>query len=223
MPILEARDVWFRYPGSRDYALKGINLALEQGQLYNITGPNGAGKSTLLLVLAGLLEPERGSILFRGRPLRDQLPSARRYIGILFQNPEHMLFNPIVYDEIAYTLRQIHSNENEIHKRVSQAVEALGLRRDILSRPTHALSYGEKKLVALASIISYDPEILLLDEPYTNLAPRYIEKINRIIESYISQKRTVVVVSHENPYLPQSIPTVRIYMDSGEITKVETT
>lgn len=194
--MLRLVDIWFRYPGG-DYVLRGFSTEFRRGELVLVTGPNGSGKTTLIMVSAGLLEPERGEVLFMERPLKRQLPWARRHIGVLFQDPEYMLFNPTVYDEIAFVPRQVSRDEEEVRERVLWAVEALGIPQDLLKRPVHRLSYGEKKLVALASVISYGPDILLLDEPLEGLSKRYRERVIELVREWASKRGPVVVALHE--------------------------
>ncbi len=216
MVSLKLVDVWFKYPSSTDYVLKDINLEFKSGETYLVTGANGAGKSTLLLVSSGLLEPCRGDVYFNGEPIRDQVPHVRKYIGILFQNPETMLFNPIVYDEIAFALRQLYSDEEFIRKRVVETISSIGLSENILEKPIHSLSYGFKKLVAIASILSYKPKVLLLDEPHTNLSREYIEKLLSIVNSYRSNGCIVVIASHETDLYRKHTDHV-IVLENGTI------
>lgn len=216
MALLELRNVWFKYPGMEQYVLKNLSLKLEKGLIYLITGPNGAGKTTLTLVAAGLLKPEKGEVIFRGKPLYEQLPEARRYFGILFQNPEAMLFNPTVFDEVAYGLRQILSDPNEVYERVKETIGRVGLSSKYLSRYVHSLSYGEKKLVAFASIISYDPEILLLDEPFTNLSEEYREKILRILLKMRDSGKSVLIVGHIAD-VPTKYVDAAFYLNKGHL------
>jgi len=216
MSLVKLVEVWYRYPGSNNYALKNINIELNRSKIYLVTGPNGAGKTTLLLVMAGLLKPTRGSVYFNNELIHKQVPSVRRYIGLLFQNPETMLFNPTVYDEIAYALRQIHRDHKIIDNIINNVFTELEIDRGLLEKPTHMLSYGEKKLVALASIIAYNPTLLLLDEPYTNLSKKYIDKINELITRYREEGRTIVIVSHDTTYC-RFIVDQTFYMDSGKI------
>ncbi len=218
MPLIKLENIWFRYPGGKDYVLKNINLSFNKGRTYLITGPNGAGKSTLLMIIAGLLTPSKGRVLFREKPLVKQLPEARRYIGILFQNPEHMLFNPTVYDEIAYVLRQLFRDEAFIRKKVCESLKLLGMDKRLLNRPIHSLSYGEQKLVAIASIISYDPEILLLDEPFTNLSWNFVKRINTIIDMYRGMNKTIIIVSHKHELRYRDVDEI-IVLSRGKIIK----
>ncbi len=184
VPRLILRDVWFRYPGG-EWVLRGVSAEFVSGRTYVIEGLNGAGKTTLLLVMAGLLEPEKGEVLLDGEPVAGDKPSIRRRFGILFQSPDYMLFNPTVYEEIAYGPRQLMRDSDKLKRAVLSALKAVGLPERYLSRPTHALSYGEKKLVALASIISYGPDILLLDEPCSNLSPAFIEHVCSIVSEVV--------------------------------------
>ncbi len=217
MGILELRNIWFKYPGMENYVLKGISLELKSGKTYFITGPNGAGKTTLLMVAAGLLKPEKGEVIFQGKPLSKQLPEARRHIGVLFQNPEAMLFNPTVYDEVAYGLRQILSSQEEIDRKVKDTIRRIGLNENILYKLVHKLSYGEKKLVAFASIISYDPKVLLLDEPFTNLSHENIEQIMSIILDFKSKGKTILMVGHDSSGMKENIVDKKFYLDNGEL------
>ncbi len=195
--LLEAREIWYKYPGMDQWVLRNLNKALERHKVVLVTGPNGSGKTTLILVLAGLLEPQKGEVLLHGKPLKKQLPGARKYIGVLFQNPETMLFNPIVYDEIAFAPRQVFSDEEVVEKKIHSVLEQLGLDKEYLDKHTFKLSYGEKKLIAIASIISYDPEILLLDEPLTNLSRRYKNKILELISNWQKQGKAILIASHD--------------------------
>ena len=194
--LLELRSIWYRYPGSDSYALRDVSLDLRRSEALLLTGPNGAGKTTLLLVAAGLLKPLRGEVLLDGKPLREQLPDARRHIGLLFQNPEAMLFNPTVMDEISYVPRQLLQPKEALNA-ASDTARLLGIPRELLNRPIHALSYGEKKLVALASILSYKPRILLLDEPLTNLHSRYASRLMEILRTHLKLGGGALIASHE--------------------------
>ncbi len=194
VPRLVLRDVWFRYPGS-EWVLRGVSAEFVGGRAYVIEGINGAGKTTLLLVMAGLLEPQRGEVLLDDEPVAGDRPSVRRRFGILFQSPDYMLFNPTVYEEIAYGPRQLVRGNDKIRQAVRSALRAVGLPEKYLVRATHALSYGEKKLVALASIISYGPDVLLLDEPCSNLSPAFVERVCSIVEDVVGRGGLAVITT----------------------------
>lgn len=161
-----------------------------------IIGSNGSGKTTLLLIAAGLLDPQNGLVLLGEKPLREQLPEARKKIGLVFQDPNDQLFNPTVYDEIAFTLRQLLSSEEEVERKVRQVAQKLKL-GNLLARPPFKLSMGEKRRVTLASVLAYDPDILLLDEPTANLSVKYVEETEQVIMNAKNAGKAVVIASHD--------------------------
>lgn len=183
-PRLVLRDIWFRYPGG-EWVLRGVSAEFVGGEAHVIEGVNGSGKTTLLLVMAGLLRPQRGEVLLDGEHVSGGGAPIRRRFGLLFQSPDYMLFNPTVYEEVAYGPRQLMSDRGRVREAVYSALRAVGLPEDYLGRPTHALSYGEKKLVALASIISYGPDVLLLDEPCSNLSPARVRRVCSIVDDVV--------------------------------------
>ncbi|KSW12068.1 energy-coupling factor ABC transporter ATP-binding protein [Pyrodictium occultum] len=195
MPVVEARGVWFEYSRGSP-VLRGASLRAGPGEVVALAGPTGSGKSTLLLILAGLLRPSRGEVLLDGRPLWSQLPGARRRIGLLFQNPDDQLFNPTVYDEIAYALRGLGLPGRVIEERVERVARRLGI-QGLLSRPPYRLSVGQRRLVALASILVYDPDVLLLDEPTANLDRAGVEKLFSIVREAAARGKTVIMASHD--------------------------
>ena len=197
--MLRLSGVWFKYPGSKTYVLEDFSLEVGGGELVLLTGPNGSGKTTVLLIAAGLLEPQKGSVEFEGRPLKKQLPEARRHIGLLFQNPEVMLFNPTVYDEVTFVPRQLSRDKSWIDKVARDSIRTVGLPERFLNRRVQELSYGEKKLVALASVISYRPKILLLDEPFEGLSRRARERVACVVKEAVRRGSGVLLASHEPP------------------------
>ena len=173
--MLEVEGISFRYPEAEP-VLKGVSFALERGQKVVLMGANGCGKTTLLQILNGLIFPQQGTLRYKGSPLtqrqlRDKgfCRQFRREVVLLFQHPEAMLFNPTVYDEIAYGLRQ--TGADELDGRVRHWAAQLGVERE-LQRPPFQLSGGEKQKVCLACLLALEPEVLLLDEPTANLDPR---------------------------------------------------
>ena len=178
-PILTCTGISFRYPdGTR--ALRGVRCSVLEGEVVALLGPNGAGKTTLLLVVAGLLEPEEGRVLFRERDIRELGPGFRRHVGLVFQDPDDQLFCPTVYDDIAFALRQLGWPEEAVRSRVLEVAGQLGL-TGLLDKPPYRLSYGEKKKAALATVLVYEPEVLLLDEPTAFLSPRYAAFLKHLL------------------------------------------
>ncbi|MBX6422624.1 energy-coupling factor ABC transporter ATP-binding protein [Thermosulfurimonas sp. F29] len=168
--VFVVRGVRYSYPGGRE-ALGGVDLEVQEGETVVLLGPNGAGKSTLLLVMAGLLEPSSGEVLYRGRPLSGLRDPRRLEIGFLFQDPDHQLFSLTVFEDVAFGPRQMGLSEEEVAERVREALARVGL-SGFEERSPHHLSFGEKRRVALATVLSMRPRVLLLDEPTSNLDPR---------------------------------------------------
>ena len=193
MARLEAHGIEIRYGNLM--VLHGVSLSAGPGEAVALLGPTGSGKTSLLMVLAGLLEPSRGTVLLDGKPLRGQLPAARRRIGIVFQNPADQFFNPSVYDEIAYALRTMGLDEHVVKERVLRVAERLGIEK-LLDRHPSRLSGGQQRLVALASVLVYEPEILLLDEPATYLDARGVGTLLEVLGEHRRRGGTVVLATH---------------------------
>jgi len=168
--MLEGRNLTFSYLKD-DLVLENVSIQVKTGRIQTVLGPNGSGKTTLLLLVSGLLRPLSGEVLLDGKNLFEMLPGARRYIGIMFQNPDDHLFSPTVRDELLFTLSQLELTRGEVEAKIQLVANMLHLEH-LLNKPIHALSFGEKRRVALASIIIYDPTYLLLDEPFANLDPK---------------------------------------------------
>ncbi len=196
MAKLQLRNVWFRYSKEEDYVLRGVELDLNESELVVVRGPNGSGKTTLILVAAGLLRPENGEILLEGKPIYEQLPLARRRIGVTFQDPEDQFFNATVYDEIAFALRQLKISEDKVKACVTKIAHRLGIEH-LLSRSPYRLSGGEKVKVALASILVYEPEILLLDEPTAYLTPEGKDEVMKILSELKNSGRSILIATND--------------------------
>jgi len=175
-PVFELTEVAFRYPES--LALDRMTLSIRQGERVAVLGANGSGKSTLLRVLAGLCFPQQGSVAFCNQPLTEQALATesfgqqfRRRVGVVFQNPDVQLFNATVFDEIAFGPMQLGWSKAEIIERVDDACEEMEIMH-LKQRAPHRLSGGEKKRVALASVLVLDPDVLLMDEPTAALDPK---------------------------------------------------
>jgi len=173
--MIEVEGISYRYPGTEP-VLKEISFTVGEGEKVVLLGANGCGKTTLLQVLNGLIFPQEGCFRYRGeavtaRRSRDRGWNRRfrREVVLLFQHPEAMLFNPTVYDEIAYSLRQF--DAGDLDERVRHWATQLGVERH-LRRPPFQLSGGEKQRVCLAALLALEPKLLLLDEPTANLDPR---------------------------------------------------
>ena len=209
--VLKVHDLHFSYPDGHS-ALHGVSLKLCEGDKVALVGPNGAGKSTLMLHLNGILNGH-GEIEVGGRLLtRDNLPAIRAMVGLVFQNPDDQLFSPTVFEDVAFGPLHMGLPEDEVRARVDAALEAVRMSayRDRLS---HHLSVGEKKRIAIATVLSMDPQILVLDEPSAGLDPRARRTlINLLRELPI----TMLVSTHDMKLVEELFPRT-IVMDEGLI------
>lgn len=198
--LFEIRDAVYRYPET--VALGGVSLSIAQGERIAILGANGSGKSTLLRLLDGLCFPTKGEVLFEGRALGEKAFAEdgfayafRRRVAFVFQNPEAQLFNPTVFDELAFGPLQLRWPRERIVAGVMGAMGQFQIEH-LRDRAPHRLSGGEKKRVALASVLILQPDVLLLDEPTEALDPR---SRGQMIEFLAANKRglTVVTATHD--------------------------
>ncbi len=201
-PLLELVDVHYAYREGVP-ALSGLSLSVAPGERVVVLGANGCGKSTLLLLLAGLIFPQIGAYRAFGREIDDRLLSRdpfgmffRKEIGILFQNSEAQLFNPTVEDEIAFGPLQMNDPPGEVRSKVRRAIDTFGIGA-LADRPPYELSGGEKKKVAIASVLVMDPQVLLLDEPTAGLDPRSSRALVDAIIEAGEAGRTVVTATHD--------------------------
>ena len=185
---IEIKNLNFSYE-ERKYILKDINLKIYENETVCIIGENGSGKTTLLSCIAGLLKYE-GEVKIDGEIFNENL---RKKIGFLFENPDDALFMPRVFDDIAFGPRNFGFEEGRIKEIVKESLEKVGL-PGFEERVPHHLSFGEKKRIALASIISYSPEILLLDEPTLGLSPISRENFINLIKKI---KGTKIIATHD--------------------------
>ena len=193
-PVLYVKDVYFSY--ATRLVLRGVSIAAYPGSLTAVLGSMGSGKTTLLLIAAGLLKPERGVVLLDDKPLEELMPDAKRRIGVVFQNPDDQLFTTRVYDEIAYALRTLGLDEEEVRRRVYLIAEKIGVTELLHSSP-YSLSMGQKRLVSLASVLVYEPQILLLDEPFVFLDSESTKKLYCVILEHLAKGGTVIMATHD--------------------------
>jgi cobalt/nickel transport system ATP-binding protein len=199
--IFQLLDVSFKYETVP--AIDGVSLDIEAGKRVALLGANGSGKSTLLRLLDALSFPAVGSISFQGQPLAedrfadDQFAfDFHRRVGLVFQNPDVQLFNPTVFDEVAFGPLQLRWSKNEIVERVNAVLDSMEIAH-LKDRPPHRLSGGEKKRVALASVLVLDPEVLLLDEPTGALDPRSQSQIIDLLIGWGQGGKTVITATHD--------------------------
>jgi cobalt/nickel transport system ATP-binding protein len=200
VPEFEADGVGYQY--EQVTALRELSLRVRAGERIALLGANGSGKSTLLRLLDGLLFPCRGCVRFRGTALTEAAMQDdafalgfRRRVGLLFQNPDIQLFNPTVFDEVAFGPLQMGWPREEIVERVHRTLEWIGAEH-LKDRAPYRLSGGEKKRVALASVVVLDPDVLLLDEPTLALDPRSQSQVIELLESWNDGRKTIITATH---------------------------
>jgi len=213
--MLVVEDVRFTYPSGVE-ALKGVSLTVKDGEFVAIMGQNGAGKTTLIKHFNGLLKPTRGSVRVNNVDTsKSSVATLARHVGFVFQNPDHQLFCENVDDEIAFALKNFGYEQGVIEKRITWAVNLLGLSQYRKTSP-FMLSGGERKRVALASVLAWDPQILVLDEPTIGQDHRQKENLRQFIMQLQTQGKTIVIVTHDVEFVAECNPRV-VLMREGKI------
>ena len=191
--MIEADNIHFTYPDGHE-VLKGLTCTIRRGEKVALIGPNGAGKSTFMSHLNGVELATSGRVVIDGMEVtKENLKEIRRRIGIVFQDPDDQLFCPTVFDDVAFGPLNLGLKEDEIHARVSEALAVVGL-EGFEERSSFHLSFGERKRLALATVLSYQPEILVFDEPSTNMDP-----MNRrnMINWLKETDKTILLCTHD--------------------------
>ncbi|HAA02305.1 MAG TPA: cobalt ABC transporter ATP-binding protein [Syntrophobacteraceae bacterium] len=191
--IVEVRDLQYTYPDGNP-ALRGLSFRITHGEKVAIVGGNGAGKSTLLLHLNGCLIPETGVVRVGDFPLtKKTLQYVRRTVGMVFQDPDDQLFMPTVYDDIAFGPLNLGLTSEDVDERVMNALSIVGAAH-LKNRPPYRLSGGEKRSVAIASVLSMSPSILVMDEPTSNLDPKARRQLVDLLKTF---EHTIIVATHD--------------------------
>ncbi len=211
-PALEITGLRHRYPDGHR-ALSGIDLRVEPGERVAVLGPNGAGKTTLALHLNGLLLPDEGTVRVAGVPIGTRTRTdVRRRVGVVFQDPDDQLFMPTVGQDVAFGPRNFGVPEPERSRRVRAALDAVGMAGHADRPPTH-LSVGQRRRVALATVLASDPDVLVLDEPSVNLEP---VARRELAETLLALGTTTVLVTHDLPFALQVCPR-SVLIDDGRV------
>ncbi|RCG31808.1 ABC transporter ATP-binding protein [Sphaerisporangium album] len=195
-PSLSVRRLAYAYPDGTQ-ALFGVDLTIGRGERVALLGPNGAGKTTLVMHLNGILTAGHGTVEVAGLPVgKDTLGEIRRRVGLVFQDPDDQLFMPTVREDVAFGPANLGVRGAELEHRVREALERVGL-PDVADRPPHHLSFGQRRRVAVATVLAMRPEILVLDEPSSNLDPASRRELAEVLRSL---DVTVLMVTHDLPY-----------------------
>ncbi|MEU0411230.1 ABC transporter ATP-binding protein [Streptomyces griseorubiginosus] len=199
---LEVTGLAFAYPDGHQ-ALFGVDFTIARGERVALLGPNGAGKTTLVLHLNGILGGGVGSVRVAGLPVDKQhMAEIRRRVGIVFQDPDDQLFMPTVREDVAFGPAAAGLKGDELEARVRTALERVGM-AEFAHRPPHHLSFGQRRRVAVATVLAMEPEILVLDEPSSNLDPASRRELADILRSL---DVTVLMVTHDLPYALELCP-----------------
>ncbi len=208
---IEVRDLYYAYPDGHQ-ALRGVSLTIAPCEKVALVGPNGAGKSTLILHLNGILTGQ-GSVRVCGVEVdRRNLERLRAMVGLVFQSPEDQLFSPTVYDDVAFGPLYQGLSPAEVRLRVEEALAAVGM-SEYARRVSHHLSMGEKKRIAIATVLSMRPEVLVLDEPTAGLDPRSRRSLIRLLDEL---PLTMLVSTHDMLMVRELFPRM-VIMDEGRI------
>jgi cobalt/nickel transport system ATP-binding protein len=211
MALLQIENLSFSYSDQRP-VLRGINLSIQRGEKVALVGPNGAGKSTLLLHLNGILSGQ-GRIKIAGLELnRSNLPQIRAAVGLVFQNPDDQLFSPTVFEDVAFGPLHMGLPEDEVRQRVERALGQVNM-RGFEDRLSHHLSIGEKKRIAIATVLAMQPELLVFDEPSAGLDPR----TRRMLINLLRELPLTMLISTHDMLLVRELFPRMVLMDQGQI------
>jgi energy-coupling factor transport system ATP-binding protein len=218
---IEIQNLSYTYMNETPFenkAIKDINLKISDGEFVGIIGHTGSGKSTLIQHLNGLLKPSAGKVFINGVDTTGKdLKELRKQVGIVFQYPEHQLFEETVYKDIAFGLLKKKVSPQEIRQEVLKVIETVGLTEDVLEKSPFELSGGQKRRVAIAGVLIMKPEILILDEPTAGLDPKGRDEIfGFITQIHKSMGLTVILVSHSMEDIARLVKRV-IVMNKGQI------
>jgi cobalt/nickel transport system ATP-binding protein len=221
--MIELRGLGFAYPETT--VLDGLDLLIEEGESVALIGPNGSGKSTLLMLICGLIQASAGTYSFDGLPItRAKLADARfakffhRRVGFLFQDSDAQLFCGSVYDEIAFGPRQMGLSEAAVSGRVDDLVGLFGLER-LASRVPYHLSGGEKRKVALASVLALNPDAICLDEPMGGLDPKTKRSLRDLIHSLNASGKTILCATHDFEYVQGIFSRAIVLSKEGRVVR----
>lgn len=209
IPTVSVKNLSYTYPDGTE-ALKNINIDILKNESAAIIGQNGSGKTTLLLHLNGIIENNNGNIKILGLPLnKENVKSIRSKVSLVFQNPDDQLFMPTVFDDVAFGPINMKLPENEVRKRVSDSLKKVGM-LGCEDRFSHHLSFGEKKKISLASVLSMEPEIIVLDEPTANLDPKSRNDLIKIIKNLKAEGKTIIIATHDLNAIPEIVDKIYI-------------
>ena len=218
MNIIEVKNLCFSYEDG-ELALNNVNMSFKKGKTTAVLGGNGAGKSTLFLNLNGVFKPSSGSLFFEGKEVeysKKGITEIRKKVGIVFQDPDDQLFSASVKKDISFGVMKQGLSSDEVNKRIDLAIKQTNI-ESICEKPTHALSFGQKKRVAIAGILVMNPELIILDEPTAGLDPVGVSEILNLLQD-IKEKMgiSIIIATHDIDLVPLYCDEVYI-LDKGMV------
>lgn len=224
MSLIETRNLTYIYGENtpfRKVAVNSVNLKIEAGEFIGVIGHTGSGKSTFIQTLNGLLRPTSGEILLDGKNIWDEpkkIRDVRFRVGMVFQYPEHQLFEETVIKDISFGPKNMGLSEEDAKKRAIEAARFVGLSDDLLEKSPFDISGGQKRRVAIAGVIAMDPDVLILDEPTAGLDPKGRDVLlSQIMEYHKVRKNTVLLVSHSMEDIARTAEKILVMNDSEAV------
>jgi len=208
-PALSVTGLWFSYPDKPD-VLKDVSLTVMPGERVGLIGPNGCGKTTLFMEICGVLKPSAGEVMVLGKPVLDG--KFRPDAGLVFQNPDDQLFCPSVRDDVAFGPQNMQLSKEEVETRVMEALSAVGV-LELVARPAHHLSGGEKRMVAIATVLAMRPRLVMYDEPSASLDIRSRRQLISLLQN---SRETLLIASHDLELILEACDRV-VLMDDGRM------
>jgi len=212
--VIEISNLRYSYPDGK-IALENINLDIAEGESVGIVGANGAGKTTLILHVNGIIRSNNGNIKVVDMEMNDKnVRKIRSKVGLVFQNPEDQLFSPTVFEDVSFGPLNMKLPPNEVIKRTTDALEMVEM-SGFENRSSHHLSEGEKKRISIATVLSMNPEILVLDEPTSNLDPKHRRELINLLKKI---NKTIIIVSHDLEAMLELCDRT-VLMNKGKVVK----
>ncbi|MEC9488706.1 MAG: energy-coupling factor transporter ATPase [Halanaerobium sp.] len=217
---IKVNNLFHRYDDDAPWVLEDISFSIGEGEFLGLVGHTGSGKSTLVQMLNGLLKPDRGTVTFAGKNIHQEkgmLKEVRQKVGLVFQYPEHQLFEETVYEDVAFGPRNLGLDKEEVDKRVYRALSLVGLGEDFMHRSPFRLSGGQKRMAAIAGVLAMEPEVLILDEPSAGLDPegRY-QILQKVKNLHDEEGISVVLISHRMEEIASMVERMLV-MNKGRL------
>jgi cobalt/nickel transport system ATP-binding protein len=223
--IIKLEHITYNYL-DKHCALSDISFSVNKGEIFSVIGSNGCGKSTLLHVMCGLLFPNRGQVFYKGQIVSEKSLAENRFnqyfrerVGYVFQNPDSQLFCPTVFDELIFAPLQLGKDKDEAFERAGIVMKMLNI-ESLSDRPTYMLSGGEKKRVAIGSVLTMNPDVLILDEPISGLDPKTRSYFIELIFHLNEAGKTVIITTHQLELVDHFQSRVAVLSEDHQVAKI---